>query len=500
MKRRMHAALLSVLALILGGGALVLTTAGTASADLTGTVTLTPAGGTVDDAPVFTQVSVDQACPVNYQTALDINIFLPSGDWSNLSTNVTSGAPFDTAPITAEPPTTEDFSNGTYVRSIATAFDLLGQTVSDGTYPIQVVCRPSDPVAFPDTPAFTAFIDITGSNWAVKQVAPPTVTSLALTEDPAGRQSVSHEATLTATVTPSSAVGTVTFAAKGVPVPDGTNVPVANGVATAKLPAVASADMYPLTATFTPTDNLAFTSSQDAQTYFVVDEPLLTVLDEDQNTLDDTPTLQKGQKILVTAAGFLPGTSAGNGEVVSLKIDDATAAPDVTSNAGGGIANYAVTLPADIADGSHSLVLTGATSGIKQTFAFKTGAGGTPTDDPTDTPTDDPTDTPTDSPTDTPTDTPTDSPTDSSGGVSGGDSSGGGSSDGGLTGGDSGGTSGGSSGSTSGGSNGPLAATGATGVIPLSVLAFLLVSGGGYAAYRVRRDGKLLSFGPDPRD
>ena len=77
MKQRLHAALLSVLALILGSGALVLTAAGTASADLAGTVTLTPSTGNVTDAQPFTQVSVSAPCPAGYQDLLNVSVAIP---------------------------------------------------------------------------------------------------------------------------------------------------------------------------------------------------------------------------------------------------------------------------------------------------------------------------------------------------------------------------------------------------------------------------------------
>lgn len=481
MKRRMHAALLSVLALILGTGALVLTTAGTASADLTATVTLDPSGGTVTDVPAFPVISVSAPCPAPYQDALAVYLTINGSDVL-LANNLKDGAPFSGDTITTHLPATA----GPFNKSIATTFSAAHQTVADGSYPVHIVCKSSD-TANTDKPTFATVIEITGTGWAVKEVAPPAATAVTLTATPAGHAPVSQDVTLTATVSPSGAAGTVTFAAQGAPIPEGTDIPVANGVATVTLPGVSTAGAIPLTATFSPADPLAFGTGSGSLSYAFVDEAQLTVLDDEGNALEDTPTLTKGQKIKVSAEGFLPGAGGGNGEDVTFTLDDGTtAAPNVTSDATGKVANYEVTLPDDIADGSHSLVLTGVTSGIKQTFAFRTGAGGTPTDDPTDTPTDEPTDQPTDNPTDTPTDT----------GADIGGSSDGGSSDGGLSADSSGGTSGG----TSGGSSGPLAATGAGGVIPLSVLALLFVTGGGYAAYRVRRDGKLLGFGPTPRD
>ncbi|MBM9504608.1 Ig-like domain repeat protein [Actinacidiphila acididurans] len=527
MTRRMHAALLSVLALILGTGALVLTTAGTANADLTGTVTLSPSSGTVDDLPAFTSVSVDQACPTGYQDALNVYLVMPSGDESLLASHLTNGAPFGTSPITATLPATG--GNGTILRSISTAFDVASVDLADGTYPVHVVCKSSDP-ANSDTPTFTTAIDITGSNWAAKVVTPPTSTTLDLTANPAGHSVVSHDVTLTATVTPATAEGTVDFTVNGAPVPSGSNLQLSNGVATVTLPGISTAGTYPLTAVFTPTDPLKFGPSQGGLSYPFVAEPLLTVLDDSGNVVQDTPTLTKGQKLKVTAEGFLPGpNSASNGEDVSFTLDDGSSAiPGVTADATGKVSNYAVTLPSDLADGDHSLVLKGATSGIQQTFAFKSGADSGTTAGTTsgttagDTSGSTAGDTSGSTAGDTSGDTSGSTAGDTSGSTAGdtsgttsGDTSGAtagtvsGGSDG-STGGVSGGTSGdlsggssstgGSTGGSSGGGSGPLAATGAGGIFGMSALALLLLTGGGYAVYRVRRDGKLLTFGPGPRD
>ena len=58
----------------------------------------------------------------------------------------------------------------------------------------------------------------------------------------------------------------------------------------------------------------------------------------------------------------------------------------------------------------------------------------------------------------------------------------------------------GSGGSSGGSGLGPLAATGAGGAVTYGVLSALMITAGGYLVLRVRRDGKLLTFGSGPRD
>ncbi|MFI0940631.1 hypothetical protein [Streptomyces sp. NPDC021020] len=484
MKRRMHAALLSVLALILGTGALVLSTAGTASADLAGTVTLTPATGTVAAVPAFPEISVSAPCPEPYQAKLGVYLTINGTD-DLLANNLTDGAPFSGSTITTHLPATA----GAFNRSINTTFSTAHQTVADGTYPLHIQCLAADGTKADGM--FATAIQITGSTWAAATTSVPTGTSLAVTASPAGHTVVNHEVVITATVTPSTAVGTVTFANSATPFAK--DVPLVNGVATATLSGASTPGPAAITATFKPTDPLAFGTSQGALSYGIVDEPGITVLDSSDNTLDENANLTKGQTVKVSAEGFLPTGTDGHGEPVGFAVDGKKVHDDLVSNNAGKLTNIQVTLPDDLADGTHSLDLTGATSAIKLSFPFRTGATSTPTPDPSDTGTDGGT---TDGSSDGGT---TDGSTDA--GTTSGSTTDGAASDAGTsTGSSDAGTATGTTGGSSGGSDGPLAATGATGIVPLGVLALLMITGGGYAAYRVRRDGRLLSFGPSPRD
>ncbi|SEF94815.1 hypothetical protein SAMN05216223_102568 [Actinacidiphila yanglinensis] len=489
MKRRMRAALLSVPALILGTGALVFTTSGTARAEIDGTVTLTPASGTVTDKPFVTGLSLSAGCPAPYQDGLRVSLVATDGT-SKILLLVRDGAPYTSVPAEVALPATAP--SGELYNSITTAL----RTVADGTYPLTVECGTTTPATDQALRTYTTSLEITGQNWAIKQAAPATQTSVTLTTDPVGHAVVNNTVTLTAKVQPADAAGKVRF------LRDGTSqiaeATVTNGTATAQLPAVANPLVVPLGATFVPDDSTKYTQSSTTASYSIVDEPSLTALDDTGNALSDTPNLAGGQKLSLTAAGFLPAVSGSTSETVDLTLDGAAATPSTaTADSAGAVDNLAYTLPGSIADGSHKLTLTGHTSHIAVDFPFTTGAAAGSTDGTTSGDTGDDSGA-------TAGDTAGDS------GTTAGDTAG----DSGTTSGDTGTTgttgttgsagedvSGGSTGTGgSSGGGGSLAATGAGGVLPLTGLALVLAAGGGYAVHRVRRDGKLLSFGPHPKD
>jgi hypothetical protein len=513
MTRRLHAALLSVLALILGTGALVFTTSGAAHADIDGTVTLTPSSGTITDKPFVTGLSLSAGCPAPYQDALRVSLIAPDGT-AKILLIVKDGAPYTSVPVgvtlAATAPT------GDLYNSITTAL----KTVTDGSYPLVVECGLTTPATDQALRTYTTAIQVTGQNWALKQAAPATQTSVTLTADPAGHAVVNHAVTLTANVQPADAAGRVQF------MRDGTRqiaeVTVAGGTATTQLPVVANPSLQSLSAVFVPDDNTKYTQSSATASYSIVDEPAVTVLDDTGNALEDTPSLKGGQKISVTADGFFPAAVPNPGEDVDITLDGVATTPATVHTDSTGAVDFngtvakalPYTVPSSIADGSHKLTLTGHTSKIAVDFPFTTGAaassGGTTSGDTAgDTSGDSSGATAGDTSGDSSGATAGDTSGDSSGtssGTSAGDppttaaadtgSSGdlGGSSGDGTSG--SGGTSGGG---TSGG-GGSLAATGATGVLPLTGLALALAGGGGYVVYRVRRDGKLLGFGPHQKD
>lgn len=486
MTRRLHPALRSVLALILGAGALVLGTAGTASADLAGTVTLTPGSGNVTDDHPFGQVSVSAPCPDHYQDSLSLFLTLPgeAGGDTGIAYGLTDGAPFSGTTISTQVPVKGDGPPTVY--TIADAFSNIGAVVADGTYPLKVVCNATDTGTYPETPTFSTLIDISGDTWSANRAAPAKSTAITLASDPAGHAVVSKEFSLKATVTPPDAAGSVQFYLNGTSAP-GALVKVSDGTAEAPVQPVAAPGPHDFSAAFIPDDPTKFTASASPLlTLPIVSEPGLTANDDSGNTLGSTPTLKAGQKIALTVQGFLPATTAGgSGEKVTVTLDGtAGSLAKAATDDVGTVTKYAFTVPSDVADGDHTLKFHGDTSAIEQSFAFTVGAdsanaGTTQGSTAGDT-------------------AGTDAGTGDDAGADAGSTAGG--TPGSTAGDTSVGTSGGTPGGTSGGGNGPLAATGADGIVPMSLLAFLLLTAGSYVVHRVRRDGKLLSFGPSPRD
>ncbi|MET9219415.1 hypothetical protein ABZX65_11740 [Streptomyces sp. NPDC003300] len=370
-RRRLRGVLVGALALAMGTGALL---AGAATAGATtgtptatsGTVTLTARGTGIDDDSPFARVSVDKACPANYQDALTVSLVVPDGRESLLASHLTGGAPYAKAPVTAQVP--EASGNGTIVRSIATAFDVASVPVADGTYPIHVTCANADRANFPEHPTFTGFIDVTGDTWQVSSHAAPVATSVRLSADPAHHVQVGKPFTLTAKVA-GGVPGAVQFEAdNGVTVYD-TPVPVVNGVATFQPPANTAPNVRSYIAVFIPADQLAYAQDYSVLSYSFVNAPSVTVTDADGNALGDSPQLTPGQHIKVSAQGFLPQSQ----EQVLPFVSNALAlfAP-VATDARGSVTGYDLTVPKLIARGSHTLTLTGLCSFVQVSFTFTT--------------------------------------------------------------------------------------------------------------------------------
>jgi hypothetical protein len=371
----MRGVLVSALGLAMGAGA-VLAGTGTASATTTtaaktsGKVTLTARGTDINDASPFSKVSVNKACPADYRDALDVSLVMSDGEESTLVGNLTSGAPYSHAPVTAQVPA--EASDTVIVRSIATAFDVLGFPVVDGTYPVHVTCANADPVAFPEHPASTGFITVTGDTWKVADLATPVATTLKLTASPAKHVQVGQPFTLTAKV-PAGVPGVVQFAAdQGVTVV-GEPVPVVNGVASIQPPSNTTPNVRAYSATFVPTNQGAYAQAYGTLSYTFVGAPSIMVADADGTVLGDTPQLAPGQQITVSAKGFQPA----DGESVDVSATKVYGpfseyfAP-ATSDAAGSVSGYTLTIPSCISHGSHKLVLTGDQSNVKITFAFTT--------------------------------------------------------------------------------------------------------------------------------
>ena len=187
-----------------------------ASAAPLGTVTLTQQSGLVTDTPMFARGTSSLACPATFGEEAALKI-APKGttndrDFRNLAPSV-GGGTFDQAPVKID-----------VTKSMQTALD--NTPPAAGVYIVVIRCYSLTAGVHADM--FVTEVTVTGNAWTTGVPAVPTTTALGIT--PANGQDLGEDVTLTATVTPATAVGTVQFLADGEPIGDA--VSVADGTAT----------------------------------------------------------------------------------------------------------------------------------------------------------------------------------------------------------------------------------------------------------------------------
>lgn len=408
--------------------------------------------------------NVVESIPINY--TLSLSVAQPGGGTAVLMASITSASPYDAAK-TASLAAADNPDLG--LQDPSQVF------TSDGTYELQLVCLDDFGGAHPDGNYWTQKITVTGDDWVVGEGAKATQSTL--TADPPVIEP-GQETTLTATLSPAEAAGSVTFL-------EGTTtlgeVTVADGKAVLKTSALAEGQ-HPVTARFTPADTTKWGASESAPFQVTVQPPRYEMRDDAGALLPYNPELRRGQTVKVIIRGCTPGGTYG----MELFHDD-TAFPDATADADGTVTWPTLTVPDDAVGGqtrwdySPDCTGVGAVGAVDFTVPEPSES---PSGDPTDNPTDDPSGDPTDNPTDEPTDGPSG---DTSGGTDGGADTGGS---------DTGGGTGGTGGSTSGGASpsGGLASTGSEIALFSGIGAVVLVSAGILAVRFGRREG-LLKFG-----
>src|SRR5262245_27644772 len=195
-----------------------------------GTVNLSATSGTVSATPMFASATTSAPCPATFgeEAALRIGP-ADTGPFTNLAPSVGGGG-FDTAPVTISPN-----------RSFQTA---LGSPPADGRWWIVVECFSLTAGRHPDR-VITEIL-VTGANWRVNTRRDAPTTTLAAS--PASPAPAGTPVTLTATVAPSAAAGSVEFFRGSVSL--GT-APVSGGTATLASVTIPSGT-WSLTARFTP--------------------------------------------------------------------------------------------------------------------------------------------------------------------------------------------------------------------------------------------------------
>ncbi|MFF5233142.1 hypothetical protein [Dactylosporangium sp. NPDC000521] len=122
-----------------------------------GTITVTPASGSVDTDPMFTSATASAACPATYGTNAGLRIARAgTSQFANL-TRVGDDGNYDAVPPTLKPN-----------RSMRAAF---GTTpITDGDYTLVIVCTGESAGDHPDV--FSTTIRVTGTAWTASGGGP----------------------------------------------------------------------------------------------------------------------------------------------------------------------------------------------------------------------------------------------------------------------------------------------------------------------------------------
>jgi hypothetical protein len=238
----------AVVGAALASGALVAVSAPAYAADL-GTVILSQQSGSVTDTPMFASGTTSAPCPATFgeEASLRIGPANVNGPFANLAPAVGGGG-YDQAPVTINPN-----------RSFQTA---LGQAPAAGDWWIVFECFSLTEGRHPDR--FVTPITVTGTTWRVQ--TPVRATSTTLDFAPSSPQPEGTVVTLTASVTPSDAAGTVEFL-------DGStslgSAPVTAGSASQTVSDLA-VGTHQLKAVFTPDDETAFAGSESVVRPYVI--------------------------------------------------------------------------------------------------------------------------------------------------------------------------------------------------------------------------------------
>ena len=296
-----------------------------------------------------TTLSVNPAGPVDYGTAVTFTAAVASA-------NAGDPVPTDGSVKFTEGSTvlgTQPLTGGQAVLSTS--------TLGGGAHSVVASYVPADATVFAASTSAPATITVN---------AQPTTTTLAVSPS-GGQVSEGHAVSLLATLAPTGAAGTVAFT-------DGSNVlgtvPVSGGHAKFGTSKLAVGD-HSLTAVFTPADAAVFGgSSSAAADLSVLPAPTVGQVSSDGHPVTAGGVLEPGQRVTLTASGFQPG------EKVSVILESKPVTLATTTASSTGAVKVTVTLPAELAAGSHTLVLRGALADAVFPFTVEAAqATGTPT-------------------------------------------------------------------------------------------------------------------------
>ncbi|MEU5721308.1 Ig-like domain repeat protein [Micromonospora sp. NPDC047738] len=284
-------------AAVLSAGLVVAVGAPAQAASL-GDVTLSQTSGTVTDTPIFASATTAK-CPTGYGENANLRIGRPGGPYSNLAVALGGGG-YDQNPITINPN-----------RSFSTA---IGGAPAAGEWWVVVECYSLTEGRHVDE--FRTSIQVTGNTWRVP-VAEDTTTSLAVS--PASPVSQGTEVTLTATVSPATATGTVDFRRGASSLGTAT---VSGGKAVLSTTAL-PVGTFSLSAAFTPADATAYKPSASSATSFQVTAAAGAITAPVEIIADVAPgafSLDVANPTASLTGGTVGGTAAG--KLPAAKVTD----------------------------------------------------------------------------------------------------------------------------------------------------------------------------------
>jgi len=237
---------------------------------------------------------VDGVTPAGWQTG---DQSTPGQDFATLQAGYPAGLtnPATNAVIAGG---ATDFTLATHIAGFPSL-----STLNPGVFQIRVYTSASA-----DT-YYAADVKVTGSTWSqvYPAVATGASTTTALAISPPSPVTAGDNVTLTATVSPTAAVGAVQFYDGLVPL--GTPVVLAAGVATTSTTALTSTT-HSLTATFVPTDSGVWAGSTSAVTSFTV-APVALIATTTTLVSSRTGSVLPGTAVRLTAS-VLPANIAGS--------------------------------------------------------------------------------------------------------------------------------------------------------------------------------------------
>ncbi|MEU1230839.1 Ig-like domain-containing protein [Streptomyces sp. NPDC005828] len=370
LKNRISRALALGVAAVTTAVAAGLATAGAAYAAPIGTIDITPATGADTSGISFT---TSGACPAN---ATNVLVKVEGSGFPAGGLNVVGNSPITTYPKAG--------NGGMVIPLTSTMRDYASQagfTTLQGRYDFTVICR----TAFNGT----SLGDFTGAIWFTSNttyqandpaVKTDTATSLAVT--PAGPAQAGSPVTLTATVTPSGAAGTVQF--KDGSADLGTPVTVNGGTATLTTSNL-TAGTHALTAVFTPA-NASYNGSTSTAVSYEVKAAAATrtstalAVSPASGTPQYSPVTLTGTVTPAGAAGSLKFTDTVGGTTTPLgtvPVSNGSAVLTTSSLAAGAHSFTAVFVPADparyTASDSNAIPYTvGAFTGVTSSETITT--------------------------------------------------------------------------------------------------------------------------------